>query len=401
MSNGTNIANESLRSASQTESSTGRPSLGTCVSSCSPVQPQSIEELRTWLQAAFPASHSVPPASDKAKTTPATCGPQPWTASARYDPDSRSWKTLQACLVPGISEPSWEIWPKAGTTHAGAFYPQPKWERRIAETEFGLLPTPTDASKGGGSSRSGKRIGETPTLQGMARKGMWPTPRASDANGPQIQPGKQGGLGLNQTVGGQLNPTWVELLMGWPLDWTSLNPIDVVQCRQWLMGFKGDNNAQAEANTREVLRVLREEAGEEAVQRCTRGLENIREAQALRPQVRQQPSEVDQAWLQLEGTQVPQDELRGVRMGQEAASASPGSEHREQCAREHSDLVQAMSRLLAHYGEEAWKDGSWENATPRTVIGTLAHRVDRLKAIGNGIVPQVAATAWRLLTEDL
>jgi hypothetical protein len=30
----------------------------------------------------------------------------------------------------------------------------------------------------------------------------------------------------------------------------------------------------------------------------------------------------------------------------------------------------------------------------------MAARVDRLKAIGNGQVPSVAATAWKLLTED-
>jgi hypothetical protein len=29
----------------------------------------------------------------------------------------------------------------------------------------------------------------------------------------------------------------------------------------------------------------------------------------------------------------------------------------------------------------------------------VAHRADRLKAIGNGQVPAVAATAWRILKE--
>ena len=28
---------------------------------------------------------------------------------------------------------------------------------------------------------------------------------------------------LNDTVGGQLNPTWVEWLMGFPLGWTDLS----------------------------------------------------------------------------------------------------------------------------------------------------------------------------------
>lgn len=39
---------------------------------------------------------------------------------------------------------------------------------------------------------------------------MWPTPS---------------GDGLQTKVVGQLNPDWVELLMGWPKGWTSLEPI--------------------------------------------------------------------------------------------------------------------------------------------------------------------------------
>jgi hypothetical protein len=31
----------------------------------------------------------------------------------------------------------------------------------------------------------------------------------------------------------------------------------------------------------------------------------------------------------------------------------------------------------------------------------VAARVDRLKALGNGQVPAVAATAWKLLTENI
>jgi hypothetical protein len=27
------------------------------------------------------------------------------------------------------------------------------------------------------------------------------------------------------TIGGKLNPTWVEWLMGWPLGWTDLKPL--------------------------------------------------------------------------------------------------------------------------------------------------------------------------------
>jgi hypothetical protein len=32
---------------------------------------------------------------------------------------------------------------------------------------------------------------------------------------------------------GQLNPTWVEWLMGWPLGWTDLKPLEMDKFREW------------------------------------------------------------------------------------------------------------------------------------------------------------------------
>ena len=45
-----------------------------------------------------------------------------------------------------------------------------------------------------------------------------------------------------------------------------------------------------------------------------------------------------------------------------------------------------------------WDEG-WEDGTPRTSKGVTA-RVDRLKAIGNGQVPQCVAAAWRILASE-
>jgi len=38
---------------------------------------------------------------------------------------------------------------------------------------------------------------------------------------------------LNAEVGGPLNPTWVEWLMGWPLEWTDLKPLETDKFQQW------------------------------------------------------------------------------------------------------------------------------------------------------------------------
>lgn len=105
-----------------------------------------------------------------------------------------------------------------------------------------LLPTPSACSygsnKGGAAGRTGK---ERHSLESMARKALWPTPTATlGTNGGAVTPAKarEGGTliealsarttwptpsgdGLATQVGGQLNPTWVEWLMGWPLGWTA------------------------------------------------------------------------------------------------------------------------------------------------------------------------------------
>lgn len=53
----------------------------------------------------------------------------------------------------------------------------------------------------------------------------------------------------------------------------------------------------------------------------------------------------------------------------------------------------------SHYGPEAWRNGLWEKGLPRVGV-KIPERVRRLKAIGNGQVPLVAAMAWRLLSPE-
>ena len=35
-------------------------------------------------------------------------------------------------------------------------------------------------------------------------------------------------------AGGQLNPDWVEWLMGWPIGWTDLKPLVMDKFQEWL-----------------------------------------------------------------------------------------------------------------------------------------------------------------------
>ena len=178
-----------------------------------------------------------------------------------YDRATSSWRTSQACLLTGWEEFS-EIWPKAGTMRSGKCYQRQMSEHPTSGGESGLLPAMTVSRRGNKSY--GPNAKYRPSLQEMAEKGRWPTPTSRDwkAPGPngrwrmgklqldtldravqhwptptvqmsrpdmnrQNRPASGSddlGSVIKKQTGGQLNPTWVEWLMGFPLGWTDLKP---------------------------------------------------------------------------------------------------------------------------------------------------------------------------------
>ena len=50
--------------------------------------------------------------------------------------------------------------------------------------------------------------------------------------------------------GGQLNPTWTEWLMGWPLEWTALKPLATDKYRQWRQLHSGFCSADSKKERR-------------------------------------------------------------------------------------------------------------------------------------------------------
>jgi DNA (cytosine-5)-methyltransferase 1 len=71
-----------------------------------------------------------------------------------------------------------------------------------------------------------------PNLETIVGQRMWGTPKAQDSRHALRDRGK-GNLGEQVSGlhnGGKLNPTWVEWLMGWPLGWTDLKPLEMDKC---------------------------------------------------------------------------------------------------------------------------------------------------------------------------
>jgi hypothetical protein len=88
-------------------------------------------------------------------------------------------------------------------------------------------------------TRDWKDTGENVNWEAVAKKGklagavMWTTPVADDTTHRKNKYA-QGGTALSTQAGGQLNPTWVEWLMGWPLGWTDLKPLETDKFQKWL-----------------------------------------------------------------------------------------------------------------------------------------------------------------------
>jgi DNA (cytosine-5)-methyltransferase 1 len=85
-----------------------------------------------------------------------------------------------------------------------------------------------------------------PARGSLGDKARWPTPRAQDSyersNWKTIVDANEGGksqmtltrkLKYENKGGGQLNPDWVEWLMGWPIGWSSLEPMKELMWLSW------------------------------------------------------------------------------------------------------------------------------------------------------------------------
>lgn len=224
MSKKTNTPSQSLKRVSETESlttlqsgmmlehSTGSPGLDVWISSLE----------------VSPANHLALMENDREKTTNEIFGQIPPGSFARYDPDTHSWRTFQASFLLGTLEPYSQIWPRSGIVQSGIVYQRRPSAPITKGTGFGLLPTIRASEKGNYQYDRGDHNKPRMTLTGYVKK--YPTPTETDWKNRETSRQKV----LQNCIGGQLNPDWIEWLMGWPIGWTALEPLEMDRYRQWL-----------------------------------------------------------------------------------------------------------------------------------------------------------------------
>lgn len=141
--------------------------------------------------------------------------------------------------------------PSSGMTVGGRLYQPPKLAPRTYANDGSSWPTPTARDWKDGTAKSCQNV----PVNGLLGRAvhLWPTPRAQMANGsgpsrignkmdlqttvkfatPQARDFRIGqtsrwespdrSRNLNDQIGGSLNPSWVEWLMGFPNEWTVLD----------------------------------------------------------------------------------------------------------------------------------------------------------------------------------
>lgn len=188
----------------------------------------------TFLPEASHASHTVSRESEKVKMTSATSGPKCLEQFERFSRVG-SWAKMFAGLLIGTGE--WYstrcrlTWKLRGTKSSRFYFQLVPLMRPTDETESGLLPTPV-VSRSTYQHSNGDKNKKTLTLRGRMRAGLLPTPTTRDHKGARTAETLHES-GRNQTNSlpdffaqsgktSQLNPLFVQEMMGFPPNWTEL-----------------------------------------------------------------------------------------------------------------------------------------------------------------------------------
>ena len=160
------------------------------------------------------------PSRERARASTASaagCGASLRELSARFDRDSRSWKTVR-CLFGEVLPESSVILPRSGMMRNGRCWERLTSGRATNETGFGFsraarMRFPTPRTKG--------LCGGTGSFQMLAK--LKEAGKITEEERRSMASGN----------GGALNPEWVEWLMAFPHGWTDSSPLETRRFLSW------------------------------------------------------------------------------------------------------------------------------------------------------------------------
>ena len=266
---------------------------------------------------------------------------------------------------------------------------------------------------------------------------MFPTPTATDYKGAYTKESmvSSGGIdraGLLRNVGhvdndsytpqnsGQLNPDWTEWLMGWPVSWSSLTPLSHEHFNEWLARTKASatkiqayivprmRNHGQPSQAPQGPEQAEQHAGEHCDTVPSVPREGTREAGGLgKRQCSPSPLSDMRTGVPIEQNAEGQGVQQCLHGGDGQAFSGEAMGRTEQGEAMHelredlhlhtatSNDLQPVVREYSGPPKPWWSEEPI--GVPRVATG-IPKRADRLKAIGNGQVPRVAAAAFSILS---
>lgn len=161
-----------------------------------------------------PAKTSRQQAKARASTErEAGCGQSSPVLLARYDRDTRSWKTPQ-CSLFGDSVECLETFPKSGTMRGGVLWELTKWAHPTVASESGFWRIPTPLASDGSKQQANSKVRHLRKSKFGARVSSVP-------------------YWILKNYNMRCTPKMSEWLMGYPISWTDSAPLVMDKFRLW------------------------------------------------------------------------------------------------------------------------------------------------------------------------
>ncbi|KKM64147.1 hypothetical protein LCGC14_1504230 [marine sediment metagenome] len=157
----------------------------------------------------------------------------------------------------------------------------------------------------------------------------------------------------------------------------------------WLHGHIIKGYGQEESTRRtEILRELWNDNVSQTIWKVIGGFNRVQKSEVLFAFVCEYEKDSNKARLFMESEKALEGFVRSLWQQEKITGSSYRPKNRKQPGNEYPDPMQTLSRLLAHNLQENWQISSWEDGIPRVESG-IKNRVNRLKSLGNSIVPQI------------